>query len=182
MATFPIDYVYLKTRCRAEGVSMKDVSRLLGHGEQYLSYKKTMGYGLPNEDVVKLQDLLDIDMKKLILKSDDETVSNEPASDMVIENLIKKIGELEHKLSLLEEQMKTPVPVSIPMNADEMAILVMGDLLEGGWCSKDDVLVAFNKHHIPIEYITKALKAHNAISATSGVADKARTFYIKQPA
>ena len=81
-----------------------------------------------------------------------------------------------------EERLKTPAIVTIPMNAKDMAVLTMRELLEGGVTTKDDVLRAFNEKHIPIEYIQHALTANNAISATSGVADRARTFYITQGA
>ena len=186
MANFPIDYEYLKTQCKTEGISFKEVSKLLGHSEQYLSYKKTTKGNLPNEDVVALQELLNVDMKKLIpsSKSEDAVAANGQTKDekdeLVINNLITKIGELENKIARLEERLNEPVAVSIPMNAKDMAIVVMESLLEGGWCTKDDVLREFNKHHIPIEHISAAVKANNAIAATSGVADKARTFYIKQ--
>jgi hypothetical protein len=56
----------------------------------------------------------------------------------------------------------------------------MAGLLEGGWCTKDAVLNAFNEKHIPLDYLSDAVRANGAIGATSGVADHARTFYIKE--
>lgn len=175
----PVNFEYFERRLKEENIGQAELSKLLGHSVSYLSYHKAKNGGIPAEDIKKITELMDIDMKQLIVRGEFKP-EEQTEDDKIINALIQKIGQLEQKMVEFEERLAKPAIVTIPMNAKDMAILTMRDLLDGGWTTKDDVLVAFNEKHIPIEYISDALKANNAISATSGVASGARTFYIAQ--
>ena len=180
----PINFEYFERRCAEENIGQTELSKLLGRSPSFLSYHKKCNCGIPTEDLKRITELIDLDMKQLV--AHDEPYTDEPKevpttkeTDMdAVSALIVTIGELEARVVRLEERVEKPAIVTIPMNAKDMAILTMRDLLDGGWTTKDDVLRAFNEKHIPIEHISAALKANNAVSATSGVAEKARTFYI----
>ena len=160
-------------------MSMNDVRKLLGRSGGYLSWRKSRGT-LSEADIKAIGELMDIDMAILLGGKPVVQEKQEKPKDDVVTVLIAEIGELRAEIEEMKKRLDNPVEVSVPMNAKDMAIRVMGNLLDGGWTTKDAVLVEFNKHHIPIEYISDALKANGAISATSGVADKARTFYIRE--
>ena len=172
-----IDWEYLSECFSENNTSMSEVCKLLGRSTAYLSYYKSTSGALPVADINTICDLMDIDESKLYV----DECSDEPedTSGDVLTKLIAEIGELRGKIVELEKRVDNPVEVSIPMSAKDMAVRVFGGLLDGGWVSKDAVLSEFSKHHIPVEYISDAMKANNAISATSGVASGARTFYIK---
>ena len=184
----PINFEYFERRCEEEHIGQAELSKLLGHSVSFLSYHKRRNGGIPTEDLKRITELIDLDMKQLVAHGEPQT--DEPQEVPIVKQsemdavsaLIVTIGELEARVARLEERIEKPAIVTIPMHAKDMAILTMGELLEGGWTTKDDVLRTFNEKHIPIEYISDALKANNAISATSGVADRARTFYIGQGA
>ena len=160
---------------------MSEMSKLLGRSVAYLSYYKSSSGCLPVADINAICDLIDIDKRMLLAVGGDspkEEPKEEPKSD-ALTRLIVEIGELRGKIAELEKRIEEPVEVSIPMTAKDMAVRVFGNLLDGGWVTKDTVIAEFAKHHVPLEYLSDAVRANGAISATSGVANSARTFYIK---
>lgn len=173
-----VNWDYLNKLFHDNGLTQAGVCELLGRSHSYFSYY-VRNNKITEADLGYLRDLLEIDDEILFLNGTPKTPTKEVSTD-VVTCLIAEIGELRGKIAELEKRLEQPVKVSIPMNAKDMANRVMGSLLDGGWTSRDEVLVEFNKHNIPIEYISDALRANHAISATSGVANCARTFYIKE--
>ena len=177
----PVDFEYLTRRFKDEGVTQKSVSEMLEKESNYLAYHKTRGDGLTNDDIVKLRDLMEIDMKALVKHGEISIPKPEEkdANSKAIDVLFQEIAQLRNQLAVLEKKMEEPAIVAIPMQPKEMANKVMGELLEKGWCTKDDVIVEFNKHHIPMQYMNDAVHEHDAVLATSGYGEKLRTYIIK---
>lgn len=180
----PINWEYLDKRFEEENTNKSEVSRLLGYSKSYLSMRKKQFGGLEKAEIDKLRDLMDIDMKQLVPRDTDKDEGK--ASDVdrteafTIGVLIAEIGELRGEVEALKKKVEEPTIVAIPMDAKEMAIRVVGELLEGGWCTKGEVLIKFNEHHIPIQYINDAIHAHGAVMATAGHGTSMRTFIIKE--
>lgn len=183
MTRLPIKWEYLERRFKEEHTNKKEVSKLLEKGETYLAYNKSKGTGLTNDDILKLRDLMEIDMKELVPRGDVKQVVPKPEepdnNSKAIDVLFQEIAQLRNKIAELEKKMEEPAIVAIPMQPKEMASKVLGELLEKGWCTKDDVLVEFNKHHIPTQYMNDAVHEHDAVLATSGYGSSLRTFIIK---
>lgn len=179
----PVDFGYLTERFKEEGVTQKSVSEMLEKESNYLAYHKARGDGLTNDDILKLRDLMEIDMKKLVPRGDTSRPSKPEEPDLnskAIDVLFQEIAQLRNEIERLEKKMEEPTLVAIPMQPQEMATRVLGELLEGGWCTKDDVIVEFNKHHIPMQYLPDALHAHNAETATAGHANTVKTYIFKK--
>lgn len=163
-----IDWAKVEAKRIEEGLTQKELGELIGRNQKYIS-NSIARKSKVHKDVAKaLNEILDLDAPV------------EPADDSTLNYLIAEIGMLKGEIEALKKQMEKPQIVAIPMHPREMAIRTMGQLLEGGWCTKDAVLSAFNEKHIPLDYLSDAVRANGAIGATSGVADHARTFYIKE--
>lgn len=164
-----IDWAMVEKKRKAEKLSQEELSELLGKGKRYISNSVSRNSKVHKDVAKALTEILDLG------------VPAEPKADKnVLDYLIAEIGTLKGEIEALKKQMEKPQIVAIPMHPKEMAIKTMAGLLEGGWCTKDAVLSAFNEKHIPLDYLSDAVRANGAIGATSGVADHARTFYIKE--
>ena len=178
---YPVNWELIESKREEEHLSKKDLSLLIGRGHNYISKMIRQGNGLPKESILSIAELLGLSAKEITdMTVKTVRVEKKTESDGVITALIAEIGVLKGEIEIIKKKLEEPKLIEIPMDAKEMAIRVMGELLEGGWCTKDDVLVEFNRHHIPTQYINDAIHANNAILATSGVADRVRTFYIKE--
>lgn len=163
-----IDWAKVEAKRIEEGLTQKELGELVGRNQKYIS-NGIARKSKVHKDVAKaLNEILDLDAPV------------EPADDSTLNYLIAEIGMLKGEIKALKKQMEKPQIVAIPMHPREMAIRTMEELLTGGWCTKDAVLSAFNEKHIPLDYLSDAVRANGAIGATSGVADHARTFYIKE--
>ena len=178
----PVDFEYLTRRFKDEGVTQKSVSELIGKDTNYISYHKTKNDGLLNEDIVKLRDLMELDMKALVPRGEVTYPKPEEqdANSRAIDVLFQEIAQLRNQIAVLEKKLEQPAIVAIPMEPKEMACRILGELLEKGWCKKDDVIVAFNEHHIPMQYLNDALHEHNAVTATAGHDRTFRTYILKE--
>ena len=163
-----IDWAMVEKKRKAEKLTQEELSELLGKGERYISNSVSRNSKIHKDVAKALNEILDLDAPA------------EPAEDSTLNYLIAEIGMLKGEIEALKKKMEKPQIVAIPMHPKEMAIRTMAGLLEGGWCTKDAVLSAFNEKHIPLDYLSDAVRANGAIGATSGVADHARTFYIKE--
>ena len=65
------------------------------------------------------------------------------------------------------------------MKPEDMAFTVLNGLLEDGWCTKDDVIRAFNKHKISMIHLNQAIERTGATLTTRGFADHVQTYYLK---
>lgn len=174
----PVNWEYLEKRFKEESVTKKGISELLGHSETFLSMSKSKNLGLPSADIEKIRDLMEIDMKQLVPRK--ERKEDEKTDDeKTIEALIAEVGVLRNRIVQLEKKLEEPVIVAIPMKPAEMAEKIVGECLESGWCTKDKLLVEFNKHHVPTQYMSDAVSAHDAVYATSGIGSSMRTYIIK---
>ena len=163
-----IDWAMVEKKRKAEKLTQEELSELLGKGERYISNSVSRNSKIHKDVAKALNEILDLDAPA------------EPAEDSTLNYLIAEIGMLKGEIEALKKKMEKPQIVAIPMHPKEMAIRTMAGLLEGGWCTKDAVLSAFNEKHIPLDYLSDAVRANGAIGSTSGVADHARTFYIKE--
>lgn len=166
-----IDWALVEKKRKAEKLTQEELSELLGKGKRYISNSVSRNSKIHKDVAKALTEILDLDAPAKPVAETDKNV---------LDYLITEIGMLKGEIEALKKQMEKPQIVAIPMHPREMAIRTMGQLLEGGWCTKDAVLNAFNEKHIPLDYLSDAVRANGAIGATSGVADHARTFYIKE--
>lgn len=166
-----IDWALVEKKRKAEKLTQEELSELLGKGKRYIANSVSRNSKVHKDVAKALTEILDLDAP---------AKPAEEADSRVLDYLITEIGMLKGEIEALKKQMEKPQIVAIPMHPKEMAIRTMGQLLEGGWCTKDAVLSAFNEKHIPLDYLADAVRANGAIGATSGVADHARTFYIKE--
>lgn len=169
-----IDWALVEERRKAEKLTQEELSELLGKGKRYIGNASSRKSKVHKDVAKALTEILDLDAPA-------KPAEENPNSKM-LDYLIAEIGMLKGEIEVLKKQMEKPQIVAIPMHPKEMAIRTLGQLLEGGWCTKDAVLNAFNEKHIPLDYLSDAVRANGAIGATSGVADHARTFYIKEDA
>lgn len=167
-----IDWALVEERRKAEKLTQEELSELLGKSKRYIGNASSRKSKVHKDVAKALTEILDLDAPA-------EPAKENPNGKM-LDYLIAEIGMLKGEIEVLKKQMEKPQIVAIPMHPKEMAIRTMGQLLEGGWCTKDAVLSAFNEKHIPLDYLSDAVRANGAIGATSGVADHARTFYIKE--
>lgn len=167
-----IDWALVEKKRKAEKLTQEELSELLGKGKRYIANSVSRNSKVHKDVAKALTEILDLE--------EEEKPAKDPAEKSVLDYLIAEIGVLKGEIEALKKQMEKPQIVAIPMHPKEMAIRTLGQLLEGGWCTKDAVLSAFNEKHIPLDYLADAVRANGAIGATSGVADHARTFYIKE--
>lgn len=166
-----IDWAMVEKKRKAEKLTQEELSELVGKGKRYIGNSVSRNSKVHKDVAKALNEILDLDAPaKPVVETDKN----------VLDYLIAEIGTLKGEIEALKKQMEKPQIVAIPMHPKEMAIKTMAGLLEGGWCTKDAVLSAFNEKHIPLDYLSDAVRANGAIGATSGVADHARTFYIKE--
>ena len=180
---YHVNWEMIDEKIKEENITMGELSKLIGKAETYYSKMRRKDNGLPKDSILSIAELLEISPRELTYRDTEEEakkIADKATKEVSVQFLIQEIGELRGRIVQLEKKIEEPAIVAIPMDAKEMAIRVMEELLEGGWCTKDDVLVAFNKHHIPTQYIVDAVHANGVVLATSGVADHARTFYIKE--
>ena len=175
----PVDWEVIEQKRKENKLSKKELGILLGYGSTYINNSIRQNTALSKDTIEKLADLFDMNPREFMPRPKTEKPVK-VATDKTIDVLIAEIGKLTNRIEQLERKIEQPVICEIPMEAKEMARRIVERLLEGGWCSADDVLVEFNKHHIPGVYINDAVRANGAIAATAGVADRARTFYIKE--
>lgn len=180
---YHVNWDMIEKRRTEENLTMGELSKLIGKAETYYSKSMRNNNGLPKDSILSIAELLEISPRELTCRDDEEEakkIADKATKEVSVQFLFQEIGELRGRIVQLEKKIEEPAIVAIPMDAKEMAIRVMGELLEGGWCTKDDVLVEFNRHHIPTQYIVDAVHANGVVLATSGVADHVRTFYIKE--
>lgn len=177
---YHVNWDMIEKRRTEENLTMGELSKLIGKADTYYSKSKNNNNGLPKDSILSIAELLDINPRELTCRNDEvEKIVENATNPVTVNFLIQEIGELRGRIVELEKKIDEPAIVAIPMDAKEMAIRVMSELLESGWCTKDDVLVEFNRHHIPMQYISDAVHAHDVTVATSGHAEGVRTFYIK---
>lgn len=168
-----IDWAKVEARRIEEGLSKEDISEMLGKTKGYYSKAMSCNHRIHKDTAKALTEILDLDAPA-------KPVAEAKADARVLDYLITEIGMLKGEIEALKKKVEEPQIVAIPMHPKEMATRTLASLLEGGWCTKDAVLNAFNEKHIPLDYLSDAVRANGAIGATSGVADHARTFYIKE--
>lgn len=168
-----IDWALVEKKRKAEKLTQEELSELLGKSKRYIGNASSRKSKVHKDVAKALTEILDLDAPA-------PPAEEKTNDDMVLDYLIAEIGMMKGEIESLKKQMEKPQIVAIPMHPREMAIRTLGQLLEGGWCTKDAVLSAFNEKHIPLDYLSDAVRANGAIGATSGVADHARTFYIKE--
>lgn len=172
-----IDWALVEEKRKAEKLTREELSELVGKGKSYITNSVSRNSRVHKDVAKALAEILDL---KEAEKPAEEQPAEENPNGKMLDYLIAEIGMLKGEIEALKKKMEKPQIVAIPMHPREMAIRTLEQLLEGGWCTKDAVLSAFNEKHIPLDYLSDAVRANGAIGATSGVADHARTFYIKE--
>ena len=171
-----VNFKYLESKFKEQGVTQTEVCELLGKNKTYLSYCKKNG--VTDKDIAKLQDMFSLDVSKLMDNNDVPNTPNTP-SGRFEDYVIAELGKIASALERVEGLLGEPRVTAVPMSPQEMAEIVLDDLLADGWCMKDQIIVEFNKHKIPLEYLSKACDKLGVTRTTSGHAENTRTYYIK---